>query len=155
MEVRSLSEPSSDRQGVRRPPFRWPLFDSGTSVASNHKLASYEQSKAVGRGSTSTGWSWGAGFFDFDNDGDDDLYVTNGLHEYFIYSSQFKVKTPEGEKEMQFAVHEKEPNVFYVNENGRLQNRSAQSGVCAECLSSTTLPARIAGTTLLTAMRYW
>ena len=29
---------------------------------------------------------------------------------------------------MLFAVHEKEPNVFYVNENGRLQNRSAQSG---------------------------
>jgi hypothetical protein len=77
---------------------------------------------------TSTGWAWDADFFDFDNDGDDDLYVTNGLHEYFIYSSQFKVKTPEGEKEMQFAVHEKEPNVFYVNENGRLQNRSAQSG---------------------------
>jgi len=77
---------------------------------------------------TSTGWAWDADFFDFDNDGDDDLYVTNGLHEYFIYSAQFKVKTPEGEKEMQFAVHEKEPNVFYVNENGRLQNRSAQSG---------------------------
>jgi hypothetical protein len=77
---------------------------------------------------TSTGWAWDADFFDFDNDGDDDLYVVNGLHEYFIYSSQFKVNTPQGEKEMQFAVHEKEPNVFYVNENGRLQNRSEQSG---------------------------
>ncbi len=77
---------------------------------------------------TSTGWAWDADFFDFDNDGDDDLYVVNGLHEYFIYSSQFKVQTPQGEKEMQFAVHEKEPNVFYVNENGRLQNRSAKSG---------------------------
>jgi hypothetical protein len=77
---------------------------------------------------TSTGWAWDADFFDFDNDGDDDLYVLNGLHEYFIYSSQFKVQTAQGEKEMQFAVHEKEPNVFYVNENGRLQNRSAQSG---------------------------
>jgi len=77
---------------------------------------------------TSTGWAWDADFFDFDNDGDDDLYVVNGLHEYFIYSSQFKVQTPQGEKEMQFAVHEKEPNVFYVNENGRLQNRSAESG---------------------------
>jgi len=77
---------------------------------------------------TSTGWAWDADFFDFDNDGDDDLYVVNGLHEYFIYSSQFKLQTAQGEKEMQFAVHEKEPNVFYVNENGRLQNRSAKSG---------------------------
>jgi len=77
---------------------------------------------------TSTGWAWDADFFDFDNDGDDDLYVVNGLHEYFIYSAQFKVQTAQGEKEMLFAVHEKEPNVFYVNENGRLQNRSAQSG---------------------------
>jgi len=77
---------------------------------------------------TSTGWAWDADFFDFDNDGDDDLYVVNGLHEYFIYSSQFKVQTAQGEKEMQFAVHEKEPNVFYVNEHGRLQNRSAESG---------------------------
>jgi len=77
---------------------------------------------------TSTGWAWDADFFDFDNDGDDDLYVVNGLHEYFIYSAQFKVQTAQGEKEMQWAVHEKEPNVFYVNENGRLQNRSAESG---------------------------
>jgi enediyne biosynthesis protein E4 len=77
---------------------------------------------------TSTGWAWDADFFDFDNDGDDDLYVVNGLHEYYIYSSQFKVQTSQGEKEMQFAVHEKEPNVFYVNENGRLQNRSTESG---------------------------
>jgi hypothetical protein len=77
---------------------------------------------------TSTGWAWDADFFDFDNDGDDDLYVVNGLHEYFIYSSKFKVQTPEGEKEMTFAVHEKEPNVFYVNEGGKLQNRSAESG---------------------------
>ena len=32
-------------------------------------------------------------------------------------------------------------------------NRSAASGVCAECLSTTTLPAMSAGTTLFTAMR--
>ena len=32
-------------------------------------------------------------------------------------------------------------------------NRSAHSGVCAECLRTTTLPAMSAGTTLFTAMR--
>ena len=32
--------------------------------------------------------------------------------------------------------------------------RSAHSGVCAECFSTTALPAMIAGTTLFTAMRY-
>ena len=36
----------------------------------------------------------------------------------------------------------------------QLAKRSAHSGVCAECLSTTALPAMSAGTTLLTAMRY-
>ncbi len=33
-------------------------------------------------------------------------------------------------------------------------NRSAHSGVCAECFRTTTLPAMSAGTTLFTAIRY-
>ena len=37
---------------------------------------------------------------------------------------------------------------------GTVAKRSAHSGVCAECLSTTALPAISAGTTLFTAMRY-
>jgi hypothetical protein len=93
------------------------------------KLPKYALNTAIDPMDTSTGWAWDADFFDFDNDGDDDLYVVNGLHEYFLYSAQFKVKDAAGkEQEMNFAVHEKEPNVFFVNEHGRLQNRSTGSG---------------------------
>jgi hypothetical protein len=104
-------------------------------VQNNHLFTShaapelkYAVNEAVDPADTATGWAWDADFFDFDNDGDDDLYLVNGLHEYLLYQSEFKVSTPEGEKEMKFAVHPREPNVFYVNEGGKLANRSGDSG---------------------------
>jgi hypothetical protein len=100
-----------------------------TSVSpSGGKKLSYVVNEAIDPTDTATGWAWDADFFDFDNDGDDDLYLVNGLHEYLLYAAQFTVDTPEGKKEMLFSVHEREPNVFFVNEKGKLANRSAQSG---------------------------
>ena len=104
-------------------------------VQNNHLFTSaaspelhYLVNEAVDPTDTATGWAWDADFFDFDNDGDDDLYLVNGLHEYLLYQSEFKVNTPEGEKQMKFAVSEREPNVFFVNEGGKLANRSGDSG---------------------------
>jgi hypothetical protein len=93
------------------------------------KLGGYTLSDAVGRGFSSTGWAWGAQFFDFDNDGDDDLYCVNGMNEYRVYSdtpyytSVFKEK-----RQISLPVYEKESNVFFVNEGGKLQNHSKESG---------------------------
>jgi enediyne biosynthesis protein E4 len=104
--------------------------DLWTSVAANGKLASYEQSKAVGRGATSTGWSWGAGFFDFDNDGDDDLYVVNGMNEYAVYSSVNPYLLDPANKSSGgiMPVAEKEVPVFFVNTKGMLQEETSRSG---------------------------
>ncbi|HVR37553.1 MAG TPA: FG-GAP-like repeat-containing protein [Thermoanaerobaculia bacterium] len=100
-----------------------------TSVAPNaESKLHYLVNEAIDPTDTSTGWAWDADFFDFDNDGDDDLYLVNGLHEYLLYAAQFSVDTPQGRKELLFSVHEREPNVFFVNEKGRLANRSAASG---------------------------
>jgi hypothetical protein len=108
--------------------------DLWTSVARDGKLDSYEQSKAVGRGTSSTGWSWGASFFDFDNDGDDDLYVVNGMNEYAVYSSVNPYLMETGGQTSSatggaiLPVAEKEVPVFFVNTEGRLEEQTAQSG---------------------------
>ncbi|CAA0108068.1 Uncharacterised protein [BD1-7 clade bacterium] len=103
------------------------LFVSASSSA----LPAYTQSKSVGRGYSSTGWSWGADFLDFDNDGDDDLYVLNGMNEYAVYSDRaFDDKSGYHQRaEVYMPVSSKETNVFFVNENGKLSNRSKKSGL--------------------------
>jgi hypothetical protein len=91
----------------------------------------YSLSDLVERGYSSTGWSWDADFFDFDNDGDDDLYVLNGMNEFAVYGSEnpyYRDPLAERKKSVYIPVAEKESNVFFVNDGGRLQNASRQSG---------------------------
>lgn len=91
----------------------------------------YHLSDAVGRGYSSTGWSWGSEFFDPDLDGDDDLFVLNGMNEYLLYSPENPYyRDPAGEaKDVILPSGVREANVFFLNENGKLQNRSKQSGL--------------------------
>lgn len=92
----------------------------------------YQLSQAVGRGYSSTGWSWDADFFDFDNDGDDDLYVLNGINEFNVYSNENPYYTDplsNEAKNIYIPVDSKESNVFFVNQDGKLNNASKQSGV--------------------------
>jgi hypothetical protein len=102
------------------------LFLSNTTEG---KFSGFTLSDAVGRGFSSTGWAWGANFFDFDNDGDDDLYCVNGMNEYSVYSdTPYYTNVFNEKKEVKLLVYEKESNVFFVNEGGKLQNHSKKSG---------------------------
>ena len=95
-------------------------------------LQRYELSDRVGRGRSSTGWAWDADFFDFDNDGDDDLYCLNGMNEYAVYSSENPYYTDPLENKRQnvvIPVSSRESNVFFVNQDGKLNNDSERSGV--------------------------
>lgn len=101
------------------------------SNKSDEKI-SYQSSDAVERGYSSTGWSWGAEFFDSDNDGDDDLYVVNGMNEFNLYSNENPYYTDpldNKKKEVYIPVNTRESNVFFINEGGRLNNRSEESGL--------------------------
>ncbi|MDJ0607745.1 MAG: CRTAC1 family protein [Kiloniellales bacterium] len=103
--------------------------DLFTSVAEGRTLLRYRLSDAVARGLSSTGWAWDADFFDFDNDGDDDLYCLNGMNEYAVYSDTPYYTSVHDEKmEISLPVAQRETNVFFVNEGGKLQNRSEASG---------------------------
>ena len=105
------------------------------SQANQGELASYSPSKQIVRGTSSTGWAWDAEFFDFDNDGDDDLYVVNGNNDYNMFSrvlpGDLFVDPQTGKKMKNKIVMEQlnqTKNVFYINEDSALQNRSAASG---------------------------
>jgi hypothetical protein len=93
------------------------------------RLAAYEPSKDVERGSTSTGWAWDAEFFDFDHDGDDDLYLVNGTNDYNAFSMVYNQRDEGGGTEQLLLSHSRESNVFYENEGGKLKNVSPRSGV--------------------------
>ena len=95
----------------------------------------YNLSKAVDRGYSSTGWSWDADFFDFDHDGDDDLYVLNGMNDFNIYSRENPFYTePINNQAMtvDFAHGRSEKNVFFKNEQGRLNQDTERSGLGIE-----------------------
>ena len=104
--------------------------DLFTSVSEGGQLKGYQLSEAVARGYNSTGWAWDADFFDFDLDGDDDLYVLNGMNEYSVYSdTPYYTAVHDKQMEITLPVAERESNVFFVNEDGKLQNRSDVSGI--------------------------
>ncbi len=88
-------------------------------------------SERVGRGDSSTGWSWGAGFLDTDNDADDDLYVTNGMNDFALYSSENPYYTDaQGvAKSVLLPKANKDANVFFLNHGRKLHNVSVRSGV--------------------------
>ncbi|WP_285164752.1 CRTAC1 family protein [Shewanella goraebulensis] len=92
----------------------------------------YQHSDLVGRGYSSTGWAWDADFFDVDNDSDDDLYVLNGMNDYYVYSTDnpYYADPQSGESmNVQFPDAAKASNVFFLNSGGKLDNVSAMSGL--------------------------
>ena len=91
-------------------------------------FSGYRLSEDVERGATSTGWAWDAEFLDFDHDGDDDLYLVNGTNDYNAFS-MIVGNRQEGDAAASLLLsHSRESNVFFLNEGGKLQNRSAKSG---------------------------
>ena len=98
------------------------------SRVEGNRLVAYEPSKDVERGATSTGWAWDAEFFDFDCDGDDDLYLVNGTNDYNAFAQIYNHVEPDGQRTQYLLNHNRETNVFFVNDGGKLKNDSARSG---------------------------
>jgi enediyne biosynthesis protein E4 len=100
------------------------------SVTKGGTLENYQQSNTIGRGYAATGWSWDADFFDFDNDGDEDLYCLNGMNDFSVYSSEnpFYFERQENSKTIIYAPSSKERNVFFVNNDGKLENKAEELG---------------------------
>lgn len=100
------------------------------SESSGDAVPRYDLSDRVGRGFATTGWSWGASFFDFDLDGDDDLFCLNGMNEYRVYSdTPYYTAVHDSMAEIVLPVSDREPNVFFLNEDGRLAYASDRSGL--------------------------
>jgi histone H3/H4 len=92
------------------------------------RLAGYEPSESVERGSTSTGWAWDAEFFDFDHDGDDDLYLVNGKSDYNTMPLVYRQPGADNRITRFLLTHNQETNVFFTNDGGVLKNTSSSSG---------------------------
>jgi hypothetical protein len=94
----------------------------------NGEFSGYTISKDIERGATSTGWAWDAEFFDFDHDGDDDLYLVNGTNDYNAFSMIYRNQSEGKDAGAVLLSHSRESNVFFLNDEARLKNRSGKSG---------------------------
>ena len=92
------------------------------------EFSGYVLSGDVERGATSTGWAWDAEFLDFDHDGDDDLYLVNGTNDYNAFSMIARNGQKGESAEALLLSHSRESNVLFRNEEGKLKNRSDESG---------------------------
>ena len=92
------------------------------------RLVAFHPSTQVERGPTTTGWAWDAEFFDFDHDGDDDLYLVNGTNDFNVFSTVYAEREADGSVREHLLDYGNATNVLFVNEGGKLRNRSPGSG---------------------------